>query len=180
LGKAPYRLLFFGRLLPYKGLDQLLEAARLLDRQGIEVTLRVVGQGPLALPDPPPNVRIERRWVAEEEIPGLFAETDLVVLPYQEASQSGVLPIAQHLGVPSVVTPVGGLLEQVAFGRTGFVAADTSAAALAATIAAILLNGESYDRMVSTLVAADGDVCWAGIADSFVAALRSRRRPDPA
>ncbi len=138
LGAPPYRLLFVGRLLPYKGLGRLIEAMRLLEQNNIPVTLRVVGDGTVGLSGVPSSVEIDRRWIPESEIASIFSNADLVILPYQEASQSGVIPIAHHLGVPVLVTPVGGLLEQVEYGRKGYVAEDASAEALAKSIRAVL------------------------------------------
>ena len=174
LGVPPHRLLFFGRLLPYKGLDRLVEAMRLLEAENFPARLRLVGQGPLDLGSLPGNIDLERRWVAEEEIPRLFAAADLAVLPYQEASQSGVLPIAQHLGLPSLVTPVGGLLEQVEHGRTGFVATDISASGLALSIKTIFCDPASYQKLSQRLIALASDGQWAEIADNLAASLRNR------
>jgi glycosyltransferase involved in cell wall biosynthesis len=171
LGAAPHRLLFFGRWLPYKGLEQLIDAMGILERQGIAVTLRIVGDGPVTLTDLPATVTLDRRWVAESEIAGLFAKADLLVLPYQEASQSGVLPIARHLGVPAVVTPVGGLSEQVAHGKTGMIAADTSASAVAASIRGAVTDPEGYASMSSSMLSDDSDLWWRQTADGMLAAL---------
>lgn len=112
---GPMRLLCFGRLLPYKGLD-LLEAAL----QGIgdvpPYVLRVVGQGPhsetLTALAALPHVQVENRWVPENEIGALIAWADAVVLPYREASQSGVAAIAIAADRWVVATRVGGLAEQ--------------------------------------------------------------------
>ncbi len=181
LGPPPHRLLFFGRLLPYKGLDRLIEAMRLLEAESFPVRLRLVGQGPLDLGPLPDTIDLERHWVAEEEIPALFADADLVVLPYQEASQSGVLPIAQHLGLPSLVTPVGGLLEQVEGGRSGFVAEESSAHGLARSIKNIFCDPAAYENLSQRLVAAGSDRQWSEIADKLftdlLSRLRARRKP---
>ena len=170
-GPPPHRLLFFGRLLPYKGLDRLIEAMRLLEAEAFPARLRLVGQGPLELGPLPGNVDIERRWVAEEEIPDLFAAADLAVLPYQEASQSGVLPIAGHLGLPSLVTPVGGLLEQVEGGESGFVAADASASGLAQSIKQIFCDRAAYQNLSQKLLSSGSDWQWSEIADKLLTDL---------
>lgn len=109
------RILMFGRLLPYKGLD-LLAAA--LPQVGRTIECCVVGQGP----DSPelralsglPHVSVENRWVPEDELPQLVAWADIVVLPYREASQSGVGALAIASGRYVVATRVGGLIEQFA------------------------------------------------------------------
>jgi len=175
LGEPPHRLLFFGRLLPYKGLDRLIEAMRLLEAEDFPARLRLVGQGPLDLGPLPGNVDLERRWAAEDEIPDLFAAADLAVLPYQEASQSGVLPIAQHLGLPSLVTPVGGLLEQVEGGDGGFVADDVSASGLAGSIKKIFRNPAAYKKLSHRLIDSGSDRQWSEIAGILLADLQRWR-----
>ena len=109
------RLLSFGRLLPYKGLDLLQAALAQLDPASFE--LRVVGQGP----DSPvldslrrmPGVTVENRWVPEAELGALLGWADAVVLSHREASQSGVAAAAIAAGRWIVATEVGGLAEQL-------------------------------------------------------------------
>ena len=173
LGPPPHRLLFFGRLLPYKGLDCLIEAMRLLDGRGVAARLRVVGDGSTDLPPLPANVEVDRRWIPEAEIPSLFADVDLVALPYRETSQSGVIPIAHHFGVPPVVTPLAGLLEQAKGGRCGFVAADHSAVALADAIQDALADPQRYARMSADILDDDSNAQWAAAADQMVGILRA-------
>lgn len=112
---GPVRFLMFGRLLAYKGLDLLADALGLLP-DGAAYECRVVGRGP----DSPelcrlaamPHVTVENRWVPEEEMPALIRWADVMLLPYREASQSGVGAIALSAGRWIVSTDVGGLREQ--------------------------------------------------------------------
>lgn len=111
-----FRLLSFGRLLPYKGLDLLADSLKLLgSRPGLAV--RVVGSGPesreLAALRELPGVTVENRWVPETEVGALFGWADAVVLPYREASQSGVAAVALAAGRYVISTNVGGLAEQL-------------------------------------------------------------------
>lgn len=112
---GPLRLLVFGRLLPYKGLDLLPATLRLLGCAGIE--LRVVGQGPetptLDALRAIPCATVENRWVPESEVGELLAWADALVLPYHEASQSGAAAAALAAGRWVVATKVGGLVEQL-------------------------------------------------------------------
>jgi glycosyltransferase involved in cell wall biosynthesis len=110
------RFLFFGRLLPYKGLDLLAESlARMGHRP--ELIVRVVGFGPesgaLSALRRLPNVTVENRWVPEAEVGALFNWADAVVLPYREASQSGVAAVALAARRYVIATNVGGLAEQL-------------------------------------------------------------------
>jgi glycosyltransferase involved in cell wall biosynthesis len=110
------RLLFFGRLRQYKGLDLLASAMQQLGARD-DWQLRVVGSGresaELATLRRLPGVLVENRWVPDDQIGALIAWADVVVMPYREASQSGVAPAAIAAGRRVVCTHVGGLVEQL-------------------------------------------------------------------
>ena len=113
---GPLRLLSFGRLLPYKGLDLLADAlVRLGNRPDLAV--RVVGQGPesptLKALRALPHVSVENRWVPEDELSALIAWSDALVLSHREASQSGPAAAAVAARRWVVSTRVGGLPEQL-------------------------------------------------------------------
>jgi len=116
-GDGGVRFLYFGRFRAYKGIELLLDAWPAVHAELPDAELSVVGQGDdhawrhraRALP----GVRVENRWVADAEVPAVFADCDAVVLPYAEASQSGVIPLAHDMGVRVVATKVGGIAEQV-------------------------------------------------------------------
>ena len=72
--------------------------------------------------------------MTDREIESLISTHSVVVLPYSEASQSGIIPICTALKRPVVVTPVGGLTEQVISGITGIIAASHSAADIASAL----------------------------------------------
>jgi glycosyltransferase involved in cell wall biosynthesis len=131
---GPRRLLYFGRLLPYKGLDLLAEALAMVP-PGCNV--RVVGSGPETLALDAlracPGVTVENRWVPESEIGTLLGWSDAVILPYREASQSGVAAAALAAGRPVIATTVGGLREQLA-AAPGTVFCEPDAASLAHAI----------------------------------------------
>lgn len=129
------RLLCFGRLRPYKGLDLLAEALMLIGPRP-DLTVRVVGQGPesdaLRLLRTLPGVVVENRWVPEGEIAGLLAWADALVLAYREASQSGVAAAALAAGRWVIATRVGGLAEQLEGQALGVLCAPDAASIAAA------------------------------------------------
>ena len=138
---GPLRLLFFGRLLPYKGLDLLAASLARLDRTGLVV--RVVGQGPegaaldaLRALD---GVTVENGWVPEAAIASLIAWSDALVLPYREASQSGVAAAALSARRWVVATDVGGLRDQFAGEAQARLCAPDDAA-IAASLASLLAS----------------------------------------
>jgi glycosyltransferase involved in cell wall biosynthesis len=111
----PDSLLFFGRMSYYKGLDVLLDAMGQIWEQRPETKLTVAGEGEIpphdALLDP--RVTVRQEYLAEDDLPGLFAAATCLVLPYRQASQSGVGSLAMQHGRAVIATRVGGLPELV-------------------------------------------------------------------
>jgi len=150
----PY-LLFFGRIVPYKGLDVLLEAFARLSQQFPNLRLRIVGSGSLkryrrrmrSLP----NLEVTNRWVGDEEIAPHFRHASVVVLPYTSATQSGVVPLAATFARPVVATATGGIPEQVVNGETGLLVPPNDADALAEAVADLLTHPEKARRLGESL-----------------------------
>ncbi len=103
-------ILFFGRLEPYKGLGVLMEAMRLVWEVRPDARLVVAGRGQ-AEPEVVDDPRIQKlaRYVPEAEAIELFRNAQLVVAPYTEGSQSGVVSLACARGIPAIVSDVGAL-----------------------------------------------------------------------
>lgn len=139
----PYRLLFFGTVRPYKGLEDLIEAFSAL---GPDYRLTVVGETwegwtlPAELIAASPaadRIAFVNRYVTDAEVDQFFAAADMVVLPYRRSSASGPLHIAMSHGLPVVVTSVGGLVEAAGdYPGTTFVEAADPPALAEAIIAA--------------------------------------------
>lgn len=117
------RLLFFGRILKYKGIDILIDSYELMLKEGIDVYLTIAGEGSidstLLEKAKKLGVNLINRWISEDELLKLLEETDIVIAPYKQASQSGPVSIATALGIPVIATKVGGLTEQVIDGVNG-------------------------------------------------------------
>jgi glycosyltransferase involved in cell wall biosynthesis len=162
------RLLSFGRLLPYKGLDLLAEAMRLVGPRD-DFVLRVVGQGPdspeLAALAALPGVEVENRWVPEGEIGALLAWSDAMVLSHREASQSGAAAAAIAARRWVIATRVGGLAEQLA-GETLARLCDPTPASLAAAIATLLDQRPDAGEPGS-----DAAIAWREMAAALSAAI---------
>lgn len=126
-----YNFLFFGRIVRYKGLDILADAYRRLSSERDDVSLRIVGSG-----DFTPyaeqyaslsRVTIDNRFIPDSEVISYFRMPGtIVVLPYTEASQSGIIPIAMSEQAQLVVTNLDGLMEQTENGSLAIVAEPTA------------------------------------------------------
>ena len=124
-------LLFFGLIRDYKGLDLLISAMSLLD-ESYQLVIAGESYGDFgkyqqAIENSPARSRIKvlSRYIADDEVPLLFAAADLLVTPYRSATQSGVIPVAYHFDVPVLATDVGGLKENIERAGTGFVCLPT-------------------------------------------------------
>jgi glycosyltransferase involved in cell wall biosynthesis len=105
-------LLVFGRLFAYKGVDTALDAFRLLSLEMPDTKLIVAGRGPLAdFARGRENVEVHEEYVAERDVDALLRSVRLVLLPYKDATQSGVGLQAVARGIPCVVSSAGGLPE---------------------------------------------------------------------
>jgi len=162
--EGPLRLLFFGRLLPYKGVDLLAEALDALGPRP-DIAIRVVGSGP----DSPEldrlrrmaGVSVENRWVPESEVGAVLGWAHALVLPYREASQSGVAAAGLAAGCAIIATDVGGLREQIGhLPHVTLCAPDPRAVAAA-------IDAMARDRPVG-VVPVDADAAWRDMAASLL------------
>jgi glycosyltransferase involved in cell wall biosynthesis len=136
-------LLFFGYIRQYKGLMNIIEALPLIRKQITNAHLLVVGEfydNPQPYLDAIKNLGLDNtitiinEYVANEAVHLYFTAANLAVLPYNEATQSGILSIAYGFAKPVVVTDVGGLAELVDDGKTGFIVPPHDVPKLADTV----------------------------------------------
>jgi glycosyltransferase involved in cell wall biosynthesis len=126
VSEEPNTILFFGRISPYKGLEDLIAAQPLVSAAVPDARFVIAGRGQdfgayrSRIRDPR-CFEIHNRFIPNREVPRLFRRAAVVVLPYREASQSGVIPIAYAFGKPVVATRVGSLPEVVEDGSSGIV-----------------------------------------------------------
>jgi glycosyltransferase involved in cell wall biosynthesis len=150
------RVLFMGRILAYKGLELFVGAIELLRQKGINVHAGVFGAGDLgeyadrlsAL-----GAEVENHWIDDRNFNSILARHDVVVLSYTSATQSGVISTAFGAGLPVVITPVGGLVEQVDPEVTGIVASAVSVEALAEAIRRLAEDRLLLERLRRGVVA---------------------------
>ncbi len=112
------KILVFGRLEYYRGIDIALEAYKKLEESGYQVRLEIWGSGDISaykqIIDNCSRIQIVNRWIAEDEVSMVFKGCGILLAPYRHASQSGVVPLAISMGYPVIASSVGGLKEQVA------------------------------------------------------------------
>lgn len=165
----------FGAIRPYKGVDLLLRAVAAISDWPEEMAVLVIGRlltgvteqelldlrRELKIED---RVRFDFDYVPEENIPAVFAVSDLMLLPYRNIDQSGILMASMAAGKPVICTPVGAFPEVVDT-SFGFLSADTSVQAIASSIQQALDTRDQWDVMgKAAKQVAESEFGWESIA----------------
>lgn len=150
----PLRLLFFGRVMAYKGLSHLLDAVQILREENVPIELGLAGPGDLRAE----RARLEalgaeivNRWIDEVDVTEIFDRYDAIACPHVEASQSGVAAAAFGHRMPVVAMPIGGIAEQVIEGKTGVLARRVTTRAFADATKRLALEASLYENLSDQL-----------------------------
>lgn len=156
-------VLFFGRIEPYKGLEHLVGALEILER-------RTAGLYKLLIAGEPKKEHLtywadirsrilngplrHRTHMRAEFIPDVDTElyckaADVLVLPYKDIYQSGVLFLAYSFGLPVIATAVGSFPEYVIAGKTGLICATPDPQELARSLE-MYFEGALYAKLAIT------------------------------
>ena len=140
-------VLFFGRIRPYKGIEHLLAAFRLIAAKHSNYRLIIAGEPKKGSEEyrdeieraaktefAPDQIILKIQFIPDEEMEIYLKAADVLVLPYKEIFQSGVLFLAYSFGLPVVATDVGSFREEIVEGKTGFLCQPGDPEALAKAI----------------------------------------------
>lgn len=157
-----FRVLFYGRIYKYKGLRYLLDAAPLVRAKVPNLCVVVAGQGEdfgqyrRQIRDPS-YFEVHNHLISTLDTARLFAEADVLALPYTEASQSGVLMMSVPFGLPVVATDVGEISGQVNSLKNGLVVPPSDEIALAAAIIRLATDAGLRKQCSDNAIEAMGD-----------------------
>ncbi|SEF97704.1 Glycosyltransferase involved in cell wall bisynthesis [Thermomonospora echinospora] len=167
------RLLFFGIVRPYKGLDVLLRA---LAAGPPEVNLTVAGEfwggvdetraliASLGLTE---RVELRSGYVPAADVPGLFADADALVLPYRSATASQNVWMAFEHGVPVIATRVGGFPDQIRDGVDGLICEPDDEGSLTDALKRFYAPGEP-ERLRASVRPVDDAPLWSAYLDRLL------------
>jgi D-inositol-3-phosphate glycosyltransferase len=140
-------ILFFGRIRPYKGVESLLAAFQLLRASDSKYRLIIAGEPKKGSEDyldeirrtisrdfSPGEIVLKFQFIPDDEMELYLKAADVLVLPYKDIFQSGVLFLAYSFGLPVVATDVGSFREEIVEGKTGFLCKPADSADLANTL----------------------------------------------
>ena len=164
-------LLFFGFIRKYKGLDLLLKALKDCDDNTIVLIAGECygefNEYQKILDDLSINNRIINKvqYIPDSEVVDVFSVSDICVLPYRTATQSGIASIAKFYQLPMVVTPVGELPNEVIPDKTGIVCESSKPIHIAHGINKCL---DALDAFSSELKVQKDEHNWINFADEFL------------
>lgn len=137
-------ILFFGRIEDYKGLVYLIKAMNLISQKFKNYKLIIAGTGDFKkyykLTSNSKLFEIHNQYIPDREVPILFQRAQIVVLPYIESTQTGIIPIAYAFKKPVIVTNVGSVPEVVINNKTGLIVPPKNSKALSDAIIYLLEN----------------------------------------
>lgn len=137
------KILFFGRIWEYKGLDYLIRAQPLITMRQPDARIIIAGSGEnfaryRQMMVNPEKFEIHNHYISDSLCAKLFRRSSVVVLPYVEATQSGVIPLAYTFAKPVIATSVGSFPEQIEHNRTGLLVPPRDERALADAVLKLL------------------------------------------
>ena len=168
-------ILFFGRIIQYKGLEYLIKAVTIIKKEIPDIKLIIAGQGEFAEyqklinNSPGNNFEIHNEYIPDENVAEFFERAQLLVLPYIEATQSGPLHIACAFKKPVIATSVGALPEVIEYGETGLIIPPKDVNALAEAIIKLLKDDELRKKMgEKSYIKMKEEMSWDKIAEKTI------------
>ena len=127
-------LLFFGRIAPYKGLDILISALEILVK--IDNTYKLIIAGPIKMKecseywkyienailsfDLKNNIIQSVYFIPDEDVEIYFKAADVLILPYKNIFQSGLIFLSYYFGLPIIASDIASFSEDIVIGETGY------------------------------------------------------------
>jgi glycosyltransferase involved in cell wall biosynthesis len=165
-------LLFFGRISPYKGIEYLIEAIKKLYSRGIKMNVIIAGNGDTCFQTEDLEkfgIKLINRYIKNEELVALIMNTKVVVCPYTDATQSGVIMTAFAFNKPVVASAVGSFNEVIQDGFNGYLVPPMDSDELALKIS-LLIGDNNLQKDMSRnieLFNNSGEYSWEQIGENM-------------
>lgn len=175
---GPIRFLFFGRIDGYKGLHILAKAYHELHEKYDNCSLIIAGSGNFAEYKDEfidESVTILNRYIQDDEVEELFTAGNVIaVLPYIDATQSGVIPIAYAYGIPVIASDTGGLKEQLFDGEMGILFDNGNAEDLRKKMESFFIDKDLYNTQAHRMESARNRLEWKSVTNELLDSLKDR------
>lgn len=177
-GSHKANFVFFGRITPYKGLDTLADAYRMVYQRCQDITLTIAGSGDFGPYQEKykglAHVTVINRWLDDDEVESIFTGENLIaLLPYNDATQSGVLLTAMDCGVPVIAADTGGISEQAVDGVTGILVPPNDSVKLAERMAELMDNKDLYQQICQNVEQKLKTMEWQSAAEQLAAQIKN-------
>lgn len=172
-------IFFWGRLSPYKGIDNAIKAFSLIRDKFPDLHFVIGGAGEpcfdLAIVEADNRIDFIHRYLRTEEIVRYASQCQFVVCPYTDATQSGVIQAAFAMGAPVVATDVGNFSEVITDGITGLLVPPRDPVALAGAFERMLAEPGTVSTMKNNVKQAYGNssLVWQNIAKKYLEAFEA-------
>lgn len=171
--------LYFGRIDGYKGLGILAEAYRSLSVKYDNISLRIAGKGDFQKYEAKykglKGVTIDNRYIEDSEIANFFEKPNtILVLPYTDATQSGVIGIAYDFEVPIIASDLVGLREQLFDGEVGCLCEPNDPSALASKMEKLILDKKERDRQTILMKEYKDKMTWECVTSELLRQIKER------
>jgi glycosyltransferase involved in cell wall biosynthesis len=165
-------VLFFGRISPYKGIEYLIEAIKKLKTEGVTLNTIIAGPGYVYFQTEDLGkfgIKLINRYIKNEELVSLIENTKVVVCPYRDASQSGVVMTAFSFNKPVVASYVGSFSEVIKDGITGFLVPPQDSDELASKIKLLISDSVLIYQISNNIhvIASSGEYSWEQIGKNM-------------
>ncbi len=166
-------LLFFGFIRDYKGLDLLIEAFGKLDKSyQLVIAGEIYGNfdkydNQIATNQNKESIYKHVKYISDSDVSLYFSASDVCILPYKGATQSGITGISYHFEVPMIATDVGGLAEIIHHEKTGLIAKtpDTDCLTNSITVFFEKYKADDFKRNIANL---KSELSWKVFAKNLI------------
>lgn len=169
-----FRVLFFGRISPYKGIDYLIKAIDIAHKENPNIECVIAGKGKFSFDISKCYYKeyftILNRFIPDEELANLIYNSDVVVCPYIDATQSGVVQQAYGFEKPVIASNVGAMSEYIIDGVTGSIVPAKNADMLAKEILRYSKSPQLLMNIKENIISAttNGFISWKQIAANYL------------
>jgi len=173
-------VLFYGRIVKYKGIEYLIEAMKIVKQKVENVKLIIAGSGSFYFDIE--DIKVDRsimiinKYIPNEQLCELIYKSDIVVCPYIDATQSGVVLTAFAFDKPVLATNVGGIPEVIKHNYTGFIVPPKDPEALANSLIYYFSNPLLKNIMKENIqkIKIFGELSWNSIAEKTLQIYRNK------
>lgn len=178
--KKKNNILFFGHISSYKGIEYLCEAFLKVQNVIPDATLTIAGGGKLYFDFTPyennPRIKLENHYIGMPELAELIYNCEVVVCPYKDATQSGVVMTAFSAKKPVIASNVGGMCESIINGKNGILVPPCDVKLLAEAITKLLAD-EVLNKQMQSAIYTDffkGENSWKNITQKYLEFYKTR------